>query len=125
MENNITLKVQQPWLGWIKAGYKTTEGRPDIPGDRDYMLNKIIEIYNPLRHNDKVNVFVNEVIHYPNLFEYIKGEGNSVAHPDLTFDMIEQIYLNIRSEIDTQVFSPDQLSIRGGINAIRFRLLPN
>ena len=85
------LAVQQPWLGWIRAGHKTTEGRPGAPGTRDYMLKKIVDIYDPQHPEELVQVVVEEVVHYPNLGEYLKNEGTKVASPELELDTIEQI----------------------------------
>ena len=120
---NIRLTVQQPWLEWIRVGQKTTEGRPGLPGTRDYMLQKIVDLYDPRRPSDVVQVMVDEVVHYPNLAEYLKKEGTRVATPQLSTEEIAQLYAVIRSDNNTLVFSPEQIMLRGGINALHIRLV--
>jgi ASC-1-like (ASCH) protein len=118
------LYIHSPWLEAIEAGTKTTEGRLGKDGEYKDWIGKDAIFWNV---NQKVPVKIVKVVHYNTLDEYLDGEGwEKCAPPPIATDKKSAAakYLSITmggkgKTQPKQVFSPERVTNRGGINAIR------
>jgi ASC-1-like (ASCH) protein len=117
------MDVQQPWLDEIDAGRKTVEGRTGPLSKYKPLIGNIIEMYDPAQPSHKFKVLVTDVRHYDTLESYINAEGWEAIAPHTgsigaTFAAYYSIYMDT-PDGRVQVFSPDRIRARGGINAVQ------
>lgn len=118
----MELRIQNPWLDWIISGKKTVEGRVGKPGDRDHLISKEIDIYNPNDIKDRVKVKIISIKHYPNLDDYLEGELGKVSLPEDTYYIAYQRHMNVEAG-GRKVFDFDRIEREGGINALYLELV--
>ena len=106
-----TITVQQPWLSFIAEGSKTVEGRTGpawkhTPGPTTFTDGDTI-----------VRCNVSDVLHYPDLEEYLHAHWKDAAPQAASIDEARELYLSVRKG-DVLVFAPERVSEKGGICAL-------
>jgi ASC-1-like (ASCH) protein len=130
--------VQAVWFDEIAAGRKLVEGRAGPPHKYDAFLGKIICLRRGGDEVMSVLARVAAVRHYATLEQYIRGEGWDKIAPHLYLPELSDTQLNMRTRdaylaifapsvqpnrADYQVFSPNRVSGRGGINAVELQVV--
>ena len=120
------MDVQQSWLDYIYQGTKTVEGRTGPLGKYDNIVGSVIDLYDPANEEFRFPVKIVEVRHYDTLDEYIDAEGWRSIAPHTgsnaeTRKAYASIYMLGAGGERVQVFSPERVQARGGINAIEVK----
>lgn len=132
--------VQPVWFDEIAAGRKTVEGRAGACGKYDAFVGKRIclrrgEGTSPTHSPTSVIAEITAVRHYATLEEYIRGEGWEAIAPHLYSAGLSDLQLNVRvrdaylaifahsTQSSYQVFSPNRVSERKGINAVELKVI--
>lgn len=115
----MSLTVQQPWFDWIRRGNKTTEGRCGALGDRDSLLNTIVDIKCGIY---TCQVYIESIKHYDSLDTYLLGEEGKVSTPHHNKEYAKYLYSQVISN-GIMIFSDSEVKRRGGINALHLRVV--
>jgi ASC-1-like (ASCH) protein len=118
--------VQGDWFVEIVAGRKTVEGRASAVGEYDSYIGTIIALRGNMNGviTNPIFVEVTDVRHYPDLDSYLAGEGWQRVAPHMSNNKAtRKEYLAIKKSDGTQVFSPERIKERGGINAVEMKLI--
>lgn len=76
----VCLPVKEPWLGFIKSGVKTVEGRLGSANKYTSWIGKTGYFFN---RTSKIQVKVIDVRHYKNLYDYLDAEGFDKVLPGI------------------------------------------
>lgn len=125
----IMSPVQGVWFNEIIAKRKDVEGRASQEGKFDKYIGHVVQLSgatpNPNGELPTILVLITGVRHYPDLDSYIKGENWKRIAPHMGNNKkTREAYLDIwMPDGQQQVFSPERVAERGGINAIELRLI--
>lgn len=100
-------------MGTVAKGKKTIEGRVGHEGKFDHLVDEIIVVKKP-KSDDNLSVKVTDVKHYDNL---VDKSGWEKITP-YTKSRVQKI----RDKNGNTVFSDENVSERGGMNAIYMKL---
>lgn len=118
--------MQELWYTELLKGTKTVEGRASPKGKYDMWIgNKIWIRGQSIYSVTEASVFlVKRVTHYTDLYTYLTMEGwEKVAPHTGSYKAALTAYLAIQQPDGTQVFSPERVQQRGGINAVELQRL--
>ncbi len=119
MKLHYSMDVQQPWLNEILVmKRKTVEGRTGLPNKFDHLIGEKVHLYNNIDDYSGYVKVVN-IRHYDTLESYLLAEGwqNCAPHVNSYNEALLE-YSKVLTEDGIQVFSPERIKKRGGINAI-------
>lgn len=119
----IQLAIQDPWLTEIIEGRKTVEGRAAKAGDFKSWIGKTIKVFNSKK---SAQAKVEKVVHYDNLDDYLDVEWEKAASHLNSKEEAKKAYLDIyyfKNGSKVQVFGPDRIAERGGMEAIYLTVL--
>lgn len=117
------LIIQNPWFDEIVAGRKTVEGRAAHRSRYEPFIGKTIKI-KERGGNREALVKVTDVRSYPDLEAYLEAEGWEKTAPHTeSIEGARKAYADIMMKKNIQVFSPERVAQRGGIQAIEMILV--
>ncbi len=111
--------TNEPWYTLITEGKKTVEARVGKPDRYKKMMKSDVE----MRCNgQKTMIVVKDVRHYDDLLSFLKAELKKTA-PGMSETEAKKAYLDITDKSGKQVYSPENISEKGGVVAIEFKLV--
>lgn len=128
----IMSPVQGEWFDEIVAGRKDVEGRASPKGKYDKYIGRVVQLSgatpNPDGRLPTILVMITAVRHYPDLDSYIVGEGWKRIAPHMgSNEKTREAYLSIMMPDgkggEQQVFSPERVAGRGGINGVELEVV--
>lgn len=111
--------TQEPWYAMIKTGKKTVEARVGKPDRYKKMMKADVELR---CDGDKTPIKVTDVRHYNDLGSFLKAELKKTA-PGMTESEAKKTYLDIKDKSGKTVYSPENITEKGGVVAIEFKLV--
>lgn len=118
-QHEYKMFVQEPWFSQIKDGKKTIEARRGKDGQLKESLGRELSLTNGV---EEFRVKVVEIKHYDTLDEFIDAEYANAAPQAKDAKEAKKLYLEILSK-DKQVFSEEAIKEKGGINALKLKLV--
>ena len=125
----IMSPVQGEWFDEIVAQRKDVEGRASAKGKFDPHIGRIVQLSGatPASNGElpTILVLITDVRHYPDLDTYIAGEGWQRIAPHMGSNKkTREAYLGIMMpDGKQQVFSPERVAKRGGINGVELVII--
>ena len=115
--------IQNPWFDEIVAGRKTVEGRAAPRSRFEPWIGKTIKIKEEHGKREAL-VKVTDVRSYPDLEAYLEAEGWEITAPHTgSIEGARKAYADVMMKENIQVFSPERVAQRGGIQAIEMILV--
>jgi ASC-1-like (ASCH) protein len=119
------MDIQRPWIDYVKSGHKTVEGRTGPLGKFDHLIGRVITIVETGNELDSFKARILAVRHYDDLPSYVETEGWQKIAPHTgsnrgTYSAYADI---VMGDDNVQVFSPERIQKRGGINAIELQIV--
>jgi ASC-1-like (ASCH) protein len=114
--------IQSPWYEEIISGKKTIEGRVGKEDKFRHLVGKKLVIKNPNKKKENI-VKVIDLKHYDSLDEYVDASGweNIAPHRSSSDDTLVA-YRSIYDRDGNQVFSDENIALKGGMNAIYIKI---
>lgn len=117
------MDIQEPWLGLVLSGEKTVEGRAAPPGRWKNYMGEVLKLTEVKGGPARGRALVVEVRHYDTLDEYLDAEWKKAAPQCATREEAKTAYLAVFMDGGVQVFGPDRVRERGGIEAVELLLV--
>lgn len=107
-DNMFTLKVSEPWLGYIASGRKRVEGRTGGANKWRQWIGTDAIFFND---NRRITVKIIDIRHYDTLYDYLDNEGysNVMPHAHSYQDAVDAYH---------KFYSDNDIIKRGGMLAI-------